>query len=171
MTHCVWNNTSVYKGTLSRVLFALIVGKKFPSVKFFTLAPLLMLGTNMRCVRRQCQPIPRRRKKQFCLSAIHVPGPLYPREPVLPISQRGTKGSVARDPLVKNCKKNVWRDLFDATLDWKLTDRIWKWGSINYLESGNQYWADSRYSGNMLCQLRYSRYFKIFRQHVMQASR
>ena len=33
---------------LSGVLFALIVGKKFPSVNIFTLAPLLMLVTNIR---------------------------------------------------------------------------------------------------------------------------
>ena len=38
----------MYKGTLSRVFFALIVNKKFLSVNFFTLAPLLMLATNIR---------------------------------------------------------------------------------------------------------------------------
>ena len=43
----MWNNT-VYKGTLPEVLFALIVRKKFPSVNFYTLAPLLMLWTNIR---------------------------------------------------------------------------------------------------------------------------
>ena len=46
MTHSLWNNT-LCKKVLSGVLFALIV-KKFLSVNFFTLAPLLMLLTNMR---------------------------------------------------------------------------------------------------------------------------
>ena len=46
MTHSLWNNT-LCKKVLSGVLFALIV-KKILSVNFFTLAPLLMLLTNMR---------------------------------------------------------------------------------------------------------------------------
>ena len=32
MTHCVWKKHTVHKGTLSGVLFALIVREKFPSV-------------------------------------------------------------------------------------------------------------------------------------------
>ena len=45
MTHCVWKKHTVHKGTLSGVLFALIVREKFPSVNCFTLA---LLWTNIR---------------------------------------------------------------------------------------------------------------------------
>ena len=48
MTHCVWKKHTVYKGTLSGVLFALIVREKILPVNFFTLALLLKLWTNIR---------------------------------------------------------------------------------------------------------------------------
>ena len=61
-THCVWNNC---QESFSRWLW-----KKFPSVNLFTLAPLLMLVTNIRYV-HQCLRLPAGLKMAITLTSFN----------------------------------------------------------------------------------------------------